>query len=151
MSRYQPIGMGIIVCFKFGYHVQLIEYLLQLFDVEEGYESIEACRERAKIWWNGLSVGVNPKMLDFMDLSLGIWNGNAEYVYKNTMQNCWLKAYILSPEIMADLWNPIKNNESVNSNAGTHDNIPQDIDDTYNMDFSGDKEATIAYRDISIS
>ena len=90
-------------------------------------------------------------MLDFMDLSLGIWNGNAEYVYKNTMQNCWLKAYILSPEIMADLWNPIKNNESVNSNAGTHDNIPQDIDDTYNMDFSSDKEATIAYRDISIS
>ena len=56
--------------------MRLIEYLIQLFDVEEGYEAPEAFRERAKHGWKGLRVGGKPTMLDFMDLNVGIWNGN---------------------------------------------------------------------------
>ena len=77
--------MGIILCFKFGYHVQLIEYLLQLFDVEEGYEALEDFRERAKPGCKGQSVGVNPTMLWMMDLSVGVCNSDEMYSYKNTM------------------------------------------------------------------
>ena len=41
--------------------------------------------------------------------------------------------------MMADLHNPIRNNESVKTNAGSHDAISQDIDDAYNVDFSSEK------------
>ena len=43
----------------------------------------------------GLCVGGNPTMLDLMDLSAEIWNDDAKYAYKKTMQNCWIKAGIL--------------------------------------------------------
>ena len=50
--------------------------------------------------------------------------------------------------MISELRNPISNNESVNTNDATHDEISQDTYDADNMDFSGDKEATIAASDI---
>ena len=87
-------------------------------------------------------------MLDFMDLSVDTWNSNVKYAYKKTMQKCWIKYEILPPEMISELRNPISNNESVNTNDATHDEISQDTYDADNMDFSGDKEATIAASDI---
>ena len=52
--------------------MQLIEYLLRIFDVEEGYKSLEACKEISKPGCKGLCVGVNDVMLDLMDLSVAI-------------------------------------------------------------------------------
>ena len=78
-SCYQPMDMDIIACFKVGYCVQLLKYLLQLFGAEEGYEALKASREIAKPGCNGLRVGGKPTMLDLMDLSIGIWNGNTKY------------------------------------------------------------------------
>ena len=78
-------------------------------------------------------------MLDLMDLSMRIWNGDAKYVYKNTMRNCWIKADILPLDMMEDLRNTRINNESVYANDVNHDTIYQDIDDAYNVDFSSEK------------
>ena len=57
----------------------LLEYLLRLFDVEEVYEELEDCRERYKAGCKGLRAGGNPTVMDFIDLSMGIWNSDAKY------------------------------------------------------------------------
>ena len=72
-------------------------------------------------------------------------------IYKKTMQKCWLKADPFPPEMMADLHNPISNNKPVNANDCTHGAIALDTYDTDNMEFSSEKEATIAARNISSS
>ena len=84
-SLYQTMDMGITTCFKVGYRVRLLEYLLRLFNVEEGYEALRTLRKRSKPGYKGLSVGRKPRLLDLMDLSVGIWNGDAKYTYKKTM------------------------------------------------------------------
>ena len=86
-----------------------------------------------------------------MDFIVGIWNVDAKYAYKNTMQNSWLKAAILPTKIMVEMRNLTRNNESFNANAGTHDAISQYTYDTDNMYFSSDKEATITASNISSS
>ena len=78
-SGYQPMDMGIIACFKVGYYVQLLEYLIKKISAEEGYEALKAPRKRAKPGYKGLRVGGKPTMLDLMDLSIGIWNGDTKY------------------------------------------------------------------------
>ena len=78
-SRYQPMDMGIIVCLKVGYCVQLIGYILLIFDVEECYEGLETHREIYKHGWKVLHVGGNPTMFNLVDLSVGIWNGDEKY------------------------------------------------------------------------
>ena len=87
-------------------------------------------------------------MLDLMDSGVGIRDSDPKSSYKNTMQNCCLKGDILTSEMMTDLRKPIKNNESVNVNAGTHDEISQDKNDADNMEFSSDTEAIIIASDI---
>ena len=77
-SRYQPMDMGIIVCFKVGYHVQLLDYHIQLFDVKEGHKALESCRGKIKPGCKGLHAGRKPIILDLMDLSVGICNGSAK-------------------------------------------------------------------------
>ena len=47
----------------------------------------------------------------------------------------WLRADILPLDMMAELQKPIRNNELVNTNAGTHYAIAQDTDDADNIDF----------------
>ena len=84
-----------------------------------------------------------------MDLSVGIWNGDAKDAHTKTIWNFWLKADSLPLEMMEDLCNPNRNNESVNVNSCTHDSIDQDTDDVDNMEFSSNKESTIV--DINIS
>ena len=76
--------MGIITCFKFGYRVKLLNYILQLFD--EGGKGYEALEDRSKNSLRGckdMCVGGKPTMLDLMDLSAEVWNDDAKYAYKN--------------------------------------------------------------------
>ena len=61
-----------------------------------------------------------------MYLSAEIWNEDSKYAYKKTMQNFWLKAVILTLDMMEVLRNPRTNNESVDTNTVTHDVISQD-------------------------
>ena len=75
------MDMGIIACFKVGYRVRLPEYLLRLFDVDEGYKALVSCREISKPGCKGLHFGGKPTILDLMDLSVGIWNGDAKYAF----------------------------------------------------------------------
>ena len=53
--------------------------------------------------------------------------------------------------MMWELRNLKRNNESLNVNAVTYDAIDQGIYDADNMDFSRDKESTIAASNISYS
>ena len=76
--------IGIIVYFKVGYCVQLLEYILWLFDEGvEGYEALEAHRENSPRVCKGMCVRRKPTMLDLMDLSAEVWNDDAKYAYKN--------------------------------------------------------------------
>ena len=72
-------------------------------------------------------------------------------INKKNMLNCWLKAEILPLEMMSELRNIIRSNESFNANAGNHGAISQDTDDADNMELSSDKEATIAASNIASS
>ena len=70
---------GIIYWFKVGYLVRILETLLFVFDIEEGYETLENRRRQPPRGCMGISVVGKPTICDIVLLSANMWNLDAKY------------------------------------------------------------------------
>ena len=105
-SKCQPADMGMIAALKVGYKVTYLKSLLDIFDVEGGYEFAAARRRHQPRGCKGLAYGGKPTVLDAMEIIHNIWVRDGKYAETEGIQRCWRKANILPPS-----WNQTINNE----------------------------------------
>ena len=86
--------MVVIYYFKSGSRDRILETLLNIFDNEEGYETLagpRGCKGIIVIW--------NPTINIGMLLCDNIMNLYAKCAYNKTIRNLWVKEEILPPDI----------------------------------------------------
>ncbi|CAB9505697.1 expressed unknown protein [Seminavis robusta] len=129
-NTYQPADMGMIAALKVGYKCIMLSTLLDLFDVEGGYEACAKRRLKTTKGCRGLAVGGKAHLLDAMTILNDIWNQDGRYAKENGVRRCWRKAGIL----------PIAMETAINVDLGSN-SIPmkdkvmskEDSDDLCNL------------------
>ena len=99
MCCFKPMYIGIIERLKTRYCVRILETLLNVLDIEEGYENMTACQSHPSRVCKGIIVVGKHNIIGVIILYDNICNLDVKYVYNNTARNFWVKAEILSPDI----------------------------------------------------
>ena len=94
-SNHQPADMGMIANLKVGYKSKMLRMLLDVFDVEGGYEAAAKARKQIKKGCRGLEYGGKATILDAMLIIKEIWSMNQKYATEEGIRRCWRKAGIL--------------------------------------------------------
>lgn len=108
-SNHQPADMGMIACLKVGYRAIMLRKLLEIFDVEGGYDGAAAARKTMRKGCRGLEYGAKATILDAMKILDGMWKVDGKYARESGIQRCWRKAEIL----------PIAMETKINAEVGT--------------------------------
>ena len=106
-SKHQPADMGMIAALKVGYRTLYLSSLLQLFDVENGYEMAAERRKRQAAGCKGLAFGGKATVLDAIDIIHHIWNEDDKYARVDGIKRCWRKADILPLSWVQDINNEV--------------------------------------------
>lgn len=94
-NKHQPADMGMIAAMKVGYRIIMLTKLLDIFEVDGGYEKAALARELQQKGCRGLDYGGKATILDAMKILNGIWSVDGKYAKKDSIRRCWRKAGIL--------------------------------------------------------
>ena len=106
-SKHQPADMGMIAALKVGYRTKYLSSLLDLFDVENGYELAVERRKRQLAGCKGLKFGGKATVLDAIDIIHSIWDKDDKYARADGIKRCWRKADILPLSWVQDINNDV--------------------------------------------
>jgi hypothetical protein len=85
----------------------MLETLLEIFDVEGGYEKAAEARRRQKHGCKGLQYGGKAHVLNAMNLLDNVWSQDGKYASEDSIHCCWQKADILPASWMVDINNEV--------------------------------------------
>ena len=105
--RHQPLDMGVLSSLRVGYKRTFLQYLLNMFDVEGGYELAAEQRKKQPKGCKGIFFGAKPHLLDVMKILKDIWDEDTPFSREEGIQRCWCKADILPPSWEAEISNAV--------------------------------------------
>ena len=94
-STHQPADMGKIASLKVGYKSKMLRMLLNVFDIEGGYEAAAKARKQIKRGCRGLEYGGKATILGAMLIIKDIWSKSQKYATEEGICRCWRMAGIL--------------------------------------------------------